>query len=191
MPVTEAEIDAAGDHLGLGDGVVGRADVRRALEAAERAREGKKRGTRLPEDWYPYGEDWDFAAGRGLPPVAIEDQILAFRNYWTSKTGKDATKLNWSRTWQNWILNARRPHGQTALPPANSLNASKDRWRETQRELGRRLADECWDQSPCNKPRQPDVLVPAPAGPLRSGCVSDSGGHDFFNIPPRSDGDGG
>ena len=70
MPVTEAEIDAAGDHLGLGDGVVGRADVRRALEAAERAREGKKRGTRLPEDWYPYGEDWDFAAGgnRGSNP---------------------------------------------------------------------------------------------------------------------------
>lgn len=41
----------------------------------------------------------------------IETEAIKFRNHWTSKTGKDATKLDWSRTWQNWVLNARIPNG--------------------------------------------------------------------------------
>lgn len=29
-----------------------------------------------------------------------------FRNYWRSKSGKDATKLDWPATWRNWMLTA-------------------------------------------------------------------------------------
>ncbi len=25
-----------------------------------------------------------------------------FKNYWTDKTGKDATKMSWKGTWENW-----------------------------------------------------------------------------------------
>lgn len=34
------------------------------------------------------------------------DTVLAiagkFRNYWVAKSGKDATKVDWCATWQNW-----------------------------------------------------------------------------------------
>lgn len=29
-----------------------------------------------------------------------------FRNYWAAKAGKDAAKLDWSKTWRNWLLRA-------------------------------------------------------------------------------------
>lgn len=39
----------------------------------------------------------------------VLDVALTFRNYWTSKTGAGATKLNWERTWQNWCVHERDP----------------------------------------------------------------------------------
>jgi len=69
------------------------------------------RGTRLPEDWNPSKEDVSFAEGRGWGGSDLQDEVLKFKNYWCSKTGKDATKKSWSRTWQNWILNARKQNG--------------------------------------------------------------------------------
>ncbi len=65
------------------------------------------RATRLPEHWVPSDDDHSFAIGRGLSNRQIDIEALKFRNHWTSKSGKDATKTNWSRTWQNWILNHR------------------------------------------------------------------------------------
>ena len=61
------------------------------------------RGTRLPPDWEPTDDDWQFAQGRGLTPKEIDDEALKFRNYWCARVG-GATKLSWSRTWQNWII---------------------------------------------------------------------------------------
>ncbi|MCK1437068.1 DUF1376 domain-containing protein [Bradyrhizobium sp. 15] len=65
------------------------------------------RATRLPEHWVPSEADLSFAVDRGLSTSQINTEALKFRNHWTSKSGKDATKTNWSRTWENWILNGR------------------------------------------------------------------------------------
>lgn len=67
------------------------------------------RGTRLSADWMPTQADLNFAVSHGWSEAAIECETLKFRNHWTSKTGRDAAKLNWPGTWQNWVLNARIP----------------------------------------------------------------------------------
>lgn len=62
-----------------------------------------KRGSRLPDDWEPDDADRAFAAARGLNPEEIDRGAFEFRNYWTSRAGREACKLNWSRTWQNRV----------------------------------------------------------------------------------------
>ncbi|WP_455482530.1 hypothetical protein V4P56_02685 [Bartonella sp. B35(2025)] len=59
-----------------------------------------ERGCRLPEDFEP---DYDFAIGKGLFPERVKIEIEKFRDYWSAKTGKDATKHDWSATWRNWV----------------------------------------------------------------------------------------
>ena len=63
---------------------------------------GRARGTRLPEDWQPSETDLDFARREG---VELPREIERFKNYWLAKP-KDNTKLDWSRTWQNWCMKA-------------------------------------------------------------------------------------
>lgn len=66
-----------------------------------------RKGTRLSDDWQP-----DPATGPTAemldrwPPGAVERELEKFRNYWISKSGKDAVKANWQRTWINWLLSA-------------------------------------------------------------------------------------
>lgn len=69
----------------------------------------KSRGARLDVGWTPGDAEMAFAKGRrpDLSADQIADEVTKFRNHWTAKAGRDATKLDWSRTWQNWILNAR------------------------------------------------------------------------------------
>jgi Protein of unknown function (DUF1376) len=71
----------------------------------------EKRATRWPADAV-VPEDWfDAAATRrsaeGMLPVNLTLQAELFTNYWASKSGKDATKIDWKRTWINWVLNAK------------------------------------------------------------------------------------
>lgn len=76
-------------------------------------RSGRGRdGSRLPDDWTPSDDDVAFAVSHGLDRATIDREALKFRNHWTSKTGKDASKRNWSRTWQNWILSDYGPKGK-------------------------------------------------------------------------------
>ena len=56
------------------------------------------RGTRLRQDWQPSADEVAYALNEGLDAERI---AADFRDHWCSKTGKDATKLNWSMTWQN------------------------------------------------------------------------------------------
>ena len=69
------------------------------------------RGSRLGTDWQPTAADLDFAKSRGLIGTFLEDEIIKFRNHWLSKSGQNATKCSWTRTWQNWVINAGKPKG--------------------------------------------------------------------------------
>jgi hypothetical protein len=82
-------------------------------EQAAKPEQGKRRkrserinGTRLSPDWKPTAEDRDYARGKGLSEKAIDAQAEKFRNHWVSSTGRNAVKLDWPRTWQNWILSS-------------------------------------------------------------------------------------
>ncbi len=61
------------------------------------------RGCRLPEDFEP---DYDFAIEEGLPPERVKVEIAKFQDYWRSKAGANATKIDWQATWRNWVRKA-------------------------------------------------------------------------------------
>lgn len=66
------------------------------------------RGSRLPLDWTPNDADLAFcrATRSDLDPETL---AASFRDYWTAKAGKDASKLDWSGTWRNWVRRERAP----------------------------------------------------------------------------------
>jgi len=81
--------------------------VARATEkmlAGDHQRGGGKRGTRLPDDWEISQECVDYALDRGMTRDRVAIEAEKFRNYWTSKSGADATKVDWFATWRNWVL---------------------------------------------------------------------------------------
>lgn len=65
----------------------------------------KSRGTRLSEDWF-LPLDWgDYSLDQGMSHNEIRIEAEKFKNYWISKSGKDASKVSWEATWKNWTLN--------------------------------------------------------------------------------------
>jgi hypothetical protein len=86
-----------------------------------------RKGTRLPEDWTPdpvIGPTADMIAR--WPPGSIERELEKFRNYWIAKSGKDAIKANWQRTWINWLISADERTGRNGHyrqdRPANDIS---------------------------------------------------------------------
>lgn len=95
-----------------------------------------ERGARLAKDWQlpkAWGE-WALAKYPQWTADKVRDEAAKFRNAWVSKTGKDATKLDWYATWQNWCMNdiahrddpkPGRPNG--AQPDLDALTAGVQR----------------------------------------------------------------
>ena len=70
----------------------------------------KKRGTRLPDDWFLPKAWGEWALSEGYAAEAIRREAENFRDYWHSKAGPTATKLDWEATWRIWIRKS--PKGQ-------------------------------------------------------------------------------
>lgn len=62
-----------------------------------------KRGTRIPDDFTVTASMVDWAR-ENVPLVDGKRSTDRFVNYFQAKTGRDATKLDWERTWRNWLL---------------------------------------------------------------------------------------
>jgi hypothetical protein len=91
----------------------------RGTQARSQAVSTTKRGTRLPQDWRPSPAAISYAADRGMTSEHIRHEAEKFSNYWRSKTGAGATKVDWDATWRNWILTTlERSHA----PPGRSGN---------------------------------------------------------------------
>lgn len=62
----------------------------------------KKRGTRLPDDWWPDGtlRAWAREHGRSLDLKTVTE---TFRDYWVAQSGQKGVKLDWDATYRNWI----------------------------------------------------------------------------------------
>jgi hypothetical protein len=73
------------------------------------AQSKSKRGTRLANDFEP-PEDWvEWAMKkRGWGRHDALDECECFIRYWQAKPGREACKLDWPKTWQNWVVNSRR-----------------------------------------------------------------------------------
>lgn len=88
------------------------------------------RGTRLPTDWKPSTEDVAYCKTE-RPDLLPSKVAQNFFDYWTAKSGKDATKVDWSATWRSWVRkerteNAPRPPAAGAAPPGQtSLDATR------------------------------------------------------------------
>lgn len=63
-------------------------------------KEAERRATRLPQNFEPLSEPELDAR------IDYQTELASFRDYWNSKGGKDAAKLDWQATWRNWIRKA-------------------------------------------------------------------------------------
>ena len=75
----------------------------------EKPKPRPNQGTRLPDDWTPSPAliDWT----RRNTPDITNQELDNFRDYWKSKPGQGARKLDWDATWRTW---ARRAQEQTS-----------------------------------------------------------------------------
>ena len=62
----------------------------------------RKRGTRIPDD-FAVTPDMVAWAREHTPDVDGRRATESFMDYWRGRTGKDATKLDWTATWRNWL----------------------------------------------------------------------------------------
>lgn len=108
----------------------------------------RKQATRLSSDWWPSEANIQYALAKGLTLERINIEAEKFRNYWTAKAGKDAAKLDWDATWQNWIIKAateapngkaRQQHQQTLAERGRDL---AERARDLERAAGIGRADD-------------------------------------------------
>lgn len=79
-------------------------------EEAAQTPPSTKKATRLPDDFSITPEMSDYAKLK-RPEIDHILETEKFCNYWLAKSGKDATKIDWQRTWKNWILNAKAVNG--------------------------------------------------------------------------------
>jgi hypothetical protein len=119
----------------------------------------------IPADWSSSPEDERFAASRGFSAAEIADVAFKFKN-WFSATGE--RRPDWSKAWQNWVTNERRPPGRYhAIPGGKDDPLSKARqfseadWRQkcafVASDLSRSWPEKHWGPAP----GKPGCLVPA------------------------------
>lgn len=60
-----------------------------------------KRGTRLPVDWRPGEQNYEFGAGRGFSRSEVDEAGAEFRDYWCGVPGSKGLKLDWDGTFHN------------------------------------------------------------------------------------------
>ncbi len=101
----ESGVKAEGRKGRKGKEGKGREGVDATNDASEPTRSPK--GSRLESDWI-LPKAWGEWAMKEQPTWSADHcrQIgVKFGAFWQSKTGKDATKLDWFKTWQVWVLN--------------------------------------------------------------------------------------
>lgn len=86
-----------------------------------------KKGMRIPDDFEP---DLEWAMREGLSLSEARTEAANFRDFWSAKTGKDATKLDWPATWRTWVRNGLK---RKRAPPAGV----KSDYRRHQEEVDR------------------------------------------------------
>jgi hypothetical protein len=92
------------------------AEIEKKPEKTEKTK--RENGKRLPVHWKPSEADALLAKEIGFDDALLARETANFRDYWLSKSGKDATKLDWDATFRNWIRKTRIPRPQKPQQPA-------------------------------------------------------------------------
>lgn len=79
----------------------------------------KAKGHRLPDGWVPSQEGVNLALSLNVDP---ETELQNFRDYWLALPGAKANKLDWNRTWNNWVRRS-KPSRQKA-PMGSSMQSA-------------------------------------------------------------------
>lgn len=67
---------------------------------------GSKKGHRLPDDWMPNENLIAWALENGATETFIKSETDKFKDYWPAQPGQRGVKLDWERTWKNWMRRA-------------------------------------------------------------------------------------
>lgn len=116
------------------------------INSPQSLRSETKRGARLPTDWALPKQWGEWAISEGHSEQSIRIQAEKFRDFWCSKAGKDAAKLDWQATWRNWMRNvpkvARNFGTPAPKPKSDFMQHQDDVQRELDKALGRKRDDE-------------------------------------------------
>lgn len=74
------------------------------------------RATRLAADWAPDGAARSYAVQHGFALAEIDRIAEDFRDYWTARPGKEASKLDWPATWRRWVRKQRERRDERKQP---------------------------------------------------------------------------
>ena len=66
-------------------------------------RKSTERKTRLENTWQPSEADHNYARSCNLDSAEIHTIAEQFRRYWTGPDAKNPRKIDWHRTWCNWV----------------------------------------------------------------------------------------
>lgn len=107
-PATQAATTGHGGQVTVREpsvepSVSGRAKRDPAPKGDNAAKTDGTRGTRLSTDWAPSAADVAWQRGEGISDDWAQRETENFRDYWLSKAGAAARKIDWSRTWKKWI----------------------------------------------------------------------------------------
>jgi uncharacterized protein YdaU (DUF1376 family) len=67
-----------------------------------------KRGSRIDPNW-SLPKEWADWAKNERPDLNVPSVGEQFKDFWISKAGAGATKLDWQATWRNWVRNQKAP----------------------------------------------------------------------------------
>lgn len=103
-----------------------------ASPPAQPSREGKKIGKRLDPAWVLPKAWGEWAMSNFLVNAdQVRAEAAKFKNHFLAKSGKDAAKLDWKRTWENWCASGytrwKRRAVDTSIAPDLVDAADEDR----------------------------------------------------------------
>jgi hypothetical protein len=74
-------------------------------ELATQQKKPARKATRIPATFSVTPPMLEWAMSKGLTAL-VEPETEKFTLYWASASGRNATKLDWVKTWQVWMLSA-------------------------------------------------------------------------------------
>jgi len=100
----------------------------------------KSRGTRLTEKWLPDQETAQRIVDRhGITVSQLESEFMDFRDYFLSAAGRNATKVDWNRSFALWV--SRSAKDGKLVPPGGAAGRTLD---ELNAEWLRKATDKSW-----------------------------------------------